>query len=304
MSAIAGILTIILLFVNIGVQPLKADTIEKSFSAAKAVEFSVAGGSVELIGEDTGRIVLEADCQEQFDEHFELVSETVDGVLKIEIKSRKKSSGLFKRFLDFGGSPGLKISLQVPFETECSIRTSGGNVDASSLNAPLSLNTSGGNIKCNNVLGDVLLKTSGGSINCGRIAGTLDAKTSGGNIRLAGCCAETEVKTSGGGIYVDDHIGCLNAKTSGGNIKAAFTTPPCKDCVLKTSGGGITLALPGDADAEIDARTSGGSVSTEIPVNATFPGEQDDDELNGTIGDGGPNIMLRTSGGGIRIKKS
>ena len=51
----------------------------------------------------------------------------------------------------------------------------------------------------------------------------------------------------------------------------------------------------------LDAETSAGSVSSDLPV--TVSGIKDRGSLQGTINSGGPRLVLRSSGGGIRINK-
>jgi hypothetical protein len=52
---------------------------------------------------------------------------------------------------------------------------------------------------------------------------------------------------------------------------------------------------------ELDARASGGGVDSDVPV--TVQGTQERDQVRGRIGGGGPALVLRSSGGGIRVKR-
>jgi hypothetical protein len=52
---------------------------------------------------------------------------------------------------------------------------------------------------------------------------------------------------------------------------------------------------------DVNAHASGGHVSTDFPV--TIQGEIDRSSLQAKINGGGPELYLRTSGGGIHIKK-
>jgi hypothetical protein len=69
---------------------------------------------------------------------------------------------------------------------------------------------------------------------------------------------------------------------------------------LETSGGSVTVYLEGRLSFDLDAKTSGGRVYSDsaFDLNGTVKKTNVVGRLNG----GGPELYLRTSGGGIRIK--
>ena len=332
MGALAGILTVFLLFLNLGVDNLLADTVEKTFPVASAVELTTDGGSIDLIGSDTRKIELDIESKKEFDKYYEISSDVENGVLKIEIERKDKGFSFFKMFND---NNSLRIQVSVPFNTDCTLHTSGGSLQACSLDGDLTAHTSGGSIDCCNLHGEVDLHTSGGSVSCKRIAGDLTAKTSGGSIKLekvcgnyiaktsggsihaeclhgdgelntsggkislAECKGAVAAKTSGGGIDVDSHEGSLVARTSAGSVSASFISPPTGDCVLKTSAGSIKLAMPDRSGCWLDAHTSAGSVNCDLAVSNIDA--KDRSHLSGKIGGGGPKVTLETSAGSIRV---
>lgn len=180
-------------------------------------------------------------------------------------------------------------------------RTSGGNIKAGRLQQSANLKTSGGSITINGARANVVAHTSGGSIHLGETAGTVEARTSGGSIRLERVGGNVTARTSGGGIRIEDAYGAVDASTSGGSIHARLSRQPQGDSKLKTSGGGVTVLLSEGVGVEVDAESSGGSVSSDMPV--TIQGTKDRDSLRGRIGSGGPRLVLRSSGGGIRINR-
>jgi DUF4097 and DUF4098 domain-containing protein YvlB len=179
-------------------------------------------------------------------------------------------------------------------------KTSGGGIDTGHLDGPATLKTSGGSIRVKSARGNVVAHTSGGGITIGDATGPVEAKTSGGSITLARVEGDVVARTSGGGIRIEDATGSINASTSGGSIHASMSRQPRGDSKLSTSGGGVTLAVAPNLAVELDARASGGGVRSDVPV--TVQGTQDEDTLQGRINGGGPQLVLRTSGGGIRIK--
>ena len=147
---------------------------------------------------------------------------------------------------------------------------------------------------------NVDLDTSGGSIKIEDLTGNVDARTSGGSIALGDIVGNVEVDTSGGSIKVDSVYGEIDANTSGGSIKVEFKKQITEDAKLSTSGGSITAILPEDIEIDISASTSGGKVSTEFNVDGRIKKRS----IKGKINGGGPELILRTSGGSVRVNQS
>lgn len=179
-------------------------------------------------------------------------------------------------------------------------RTSGGSIRTGHLEGPARLTTSGGSIHVTGAAGEVVAHTSGGSIDIGKSAARVEARTSGGSIKLGPVGGEVTARTSGGGIRIEDAAGRVDASTSGGSIHATISRQPAGDSRLSTSGGGVTVNIAGGIGVELDARASGGGVHADVPV--TIQGRQNDDSIQGRIGAGGPKLVLRSSGGGIRVR--
>ncbi len=163
----------------------------------------------------------------------------------------------------WGRNANVRFSIKVPAEYNIDVKTGGGSIDLDDLN------------------GKVKVRTSGGSIALGKIQGNVDAKTSGGSIR------------------VDEVAGNIDAHTSGGSIKATLTKQPTADCRLTTSGGSVTAYLAPDIAVNLVASTSGGGVRSDFKVNGYLTKRSIEGEING----GGPQLLLRTSGGSVSVKE-
>lgn len=187
-----------------------------------------------------------------------------------------------------------------PIDGTVDAKTSGGNITTGRLGGKSTLKTSGGNITVDGAAGEVEAHTSGGSIEIGDTTGPVEAKTSGGNITLARVAGEVLARTSGGGIKIEDAAGRVDASTSGGSIHARISRQPNGDSKLSTSGGAVVVSLAPSIAVDLDAQASGGGVSSDVPI--TVQGTQDDDSLRGKINGGGPKLVLRSSGGGVRVK--
>lgn len=212
----------------------------------------------------------------------------------------------------------VRWNIRVPDRYNVDVETSGGSIEIDDIRGTVEARTSGGGIKTGRIDGQGTLKTSGGSITVagasarlvahtsgggitvGDTTGPVEAKTSGGSIRLARTGGDVVARTSGGGIHIEDAMGKVDAHTSGGSIHAKLSRQPAADSSLKTSGGGVVVSLAPSIAVDLDAHSSGGGVRSDVPV--TVQGTQDDDSIRGRINGGGPKLVLRSSGGGIRVK--
>jgi len=211
----------------------------------------------------------------------------------------------------------VRFVVNVPSQYNVNLKTSGGDISVSDLNGQAKVSTSGGDVSLGHIAGAVdahtsggdvsmagsqtnaLLSTSGGDIKVDDASGSLNVKTSGGSIDIRRVQADLKAHTSGGSIEIGDAGGMIDASTSGGSIRAHLSRQPHGDSRLSTSGGGITVSVASNVALDIDAHTSGGDVTADVPV--TILGKQEDTTLNGKLNGGGPKLVLRSSGGDIRL---
>ena len=184
---------------------------------------------------------------------------------------------------------------------QAKVKTSGGGIKLGMIQGLVSAHTSGGDIRVAGSGAAVDLHTSGGGIEVGNVAGNVQAKTSGGSVSVERAGGEVYIRSSGGGIDIGEAGGTVDASTSGGSIKARLAAQPKADSKLSTSGGGITVSIAPNVAVEVDAHTSGGDVTTDVPI--TIQGRQEESSIAGKINGGGPRLVLRSSGGDIRIRK-
>jgi len=179
--------------------------------------------------------------------------------------------------------------------------TSGGGLRFARVRGPLDGHTSGGGIRVEDCEGSVKINTSGGGIDVNGGGGSLDGDTSGGSVTVKNFHGPARVETSGGGITLENITGKIEGSTSGGSISARFASPQLEDVKLETSGGGVTVHVAEGSAFDLDASTSGGDVSTDLPV--TVVGKIGRSHMKGTVNGGGKTLYLRSSGGGIHVKR-
>lgn len=305
------------------------DRIQRSFEAAPGGRLVIAAdrGSIEIRPTATGNAAIEvvriakaasgAREREILQRHRVQFAESA-GEIRVTGKTDQDSSW---RWWGQGWGQGLQVRFiaTIPKAFHVRLQTAGGAINLGDLEGEARLQTSGGSLKAGKIRGPVWGRTSGGSISIEACAAEADVGTSGGSIQLGNMQAEVVARTSGGSIVVDAALGRarlstsggqikvreahaeLEASTSGGSISATFSRQPSGPCSLKTSGGSIEVSLGEELGFDIDAETSGGRVSTELPI--TTQGEVRRAQLRGTVNGGGQKLLLRTSGGNIRIQK-
>ncbi len=130
-------------------------------------------------------------------------------------------------------------------------------------------------------LARIEVATSNGAIEVRDCDGTVDAGTSNGAIRLAGTRTIGRLQTSNGAIEAE--LRALEA-----------------DARITTSNGAVRLRLASSINATIEARTSNGRVTVSgLPLATTVAGPS---EVRGTLGAGGPRLLVVTSNGQIALE--
>ena len=179
--------------------------------------------------------------------------------------------------------------------------TSGGGLRFTRIRGPLTGNTSGGGIDVSDCEGKIKVETSGGGISVSGGSGSLEGETSGGGVSVKNFAGPARVGTSGGGITLVNVLGALDGHTSGGPINVTLPSPFPGPVRLSTSGGGVIVHAPETAAFQLDAETSGGNVKCDLPI--TLRGKKEHSRMLGAVNDGETPVHLRSSGGGIHVKR-
>jgi hypothetical protein len=130
----------------------------------------------------------------------------------------------------------------------------------------------------------------------------LDLSTTNGGISVTGVRAAVEARSTNGGIRLEDVEGAVRARTTNGGVQAYFSQGAelQHDTDLQTTNGAVSLHLPEGVSARIEASTRNGGITTDFPI--TVFGRLGRN-LSGILGDGGPEIRIRTTNGPVRIRR-
>lgn len=301
------------LLLALGTAPAGAETVRESFTVGEGGTLIVDTdlGSVEVRTQGSDRVEVVVSITGSNVDDFDVVT-AQDGD-DVRIRGEYERSGSL-----FGGrNPRVHFEITVPERYNVDLGTAGGSITVDDLGGQARAKTSGGSLTFGAIRGPVWGRTSGGSITLASSSGEADVRTSGGSIRIGEVEGETVAHTSGGSIEIDrargrvdaetsggsirvhEVLGPIRASTSGGGVTAYISEQPRADCRLTTSGGGITVYLADDVAVDLDA-------SGSQKPRCDF--ELDDavktrTSLKGKINGGGPELFLRTSGGGVRVAR-
>jgi len=214
----------------------------------------------------------------------------------ITASAKRTDGGTFSGWFGSGSNISISFVVYAPHGSLVDGRTSGGSVKAVDFNNNVSLRTSGGSVTAELITGDVNLRTSGGSITMRDLNGRVQARTSGGSIRADGLNGLSDLRTSGGSIRLQTVAGGVSARTSGGSIRAEMVDF-IDDLDFRTSGGSIHIKIPETNHFNVDLR--GNRVDMEL---RNFTGSTERNRITGQIGDGGPLLAARTSGGRVSVE--
>ncbi len=131
----------------------------------------------------------------------------------------------------------------------------------------------------------------------------LDVYTVNGKVAVVGVRGRLDVRTTNGGIRIDDAGGTVQARTTNGGIDVELRQIDAgENLSFRTTNGSITISLPEEIHANLTARTTNGSIRTDFPVQVV--GKMSRTRIEGEINGGGGKLDLKTTNGGIKIRKS
>jgi DUF4097 and DUF4098 domain-containing protein YvlB len=290
-----GVMVVALALLAMASPAAAESRIEKNLELQPKGQFVLESeaGSVTVTGasRSDAHIVITSN-REDLTSELEFSFSSSGGVAHVTAR-RKHESG-------WSHSLSLHFEIEVPTETRTELRTGGGGITLSGLRGAADVKTSGGPIEVTGLDGTLEAHTSGGPIRLREVTGDSHIATSGGPIDVDALDGNLQAHTSGGGIHINHVSGYVEAKSSGGPIRVTYSPGNRHGGVLETSGGSIEVAIDPSANLNLDASTSGGSVHSDLPVRVV--GTVSHSSMHGSIGAGGEELRLHTSGGSIHIR--
>lgn len=203
----------------------------------------------------------------------------------------------------------VRLELNVPHEADLDVQTDDGNVTADAfhgnihfasgdgasntdvnglkghIHGNIRFASGDGNIDVHGLTGQIRLHSGDGHINAEDLDGTLNADSGDGHITVRGRFDSLTLKSGDGSVNAE----AISGSKLGG------------DWNLRTGDGSVTLRLADGFDADLDASTGDGNINLDFPV--TVSGSLSHSHVHGTLGKGGPPLVIHTGDGSIHIQK-
>jgi hypothetical protein len=178
----------------------------------------------------------------------------------------------------------VRIELRIPRQADLDIHTGDGHIHSEAVAGRIHFDTGDGHITANGLAGEIRLHTGDGHIEVARFDGSLDADTGDGRMNVSGRFDALILKTGDGSIVAEAERGSA--------IKSSWS--------LRSGDGSITLRVPEGLGAQLDAHTGDGHISVDFPITAS--GTLGNSTIRGKLGNGGPELTIRTGDGSIRLE--
>ncbi|MFN7947054.1 MAG: DUF4097 family beta strand repeat-containing protein [Blastocatellia bacterium] len=130
----------------------------------------------------------------------------------------------------------------------------------------------------------------------------LSLKAHNGGIGINGVTGRIEFETVNGGVSLKELGGSVKGTTTNGGVSVVLSGNRWdgEGLDVKTTNGGVSLAIPENYSARLETGTVNGGMNLGIPL--TMEGEIKR-ELSVDLGSGGSPLRVRTTNGGISIKR-
>lgn len=230
------------------------------------------------------------------------------GRIRVEVRVTGATTWMF-------GGPNVRVRIWVPEKTSVDIRSKGGPVRIEDLVGSVRLRARDGDAEIRGIEGPVKLRVEDGDAEIEEIRGDLDVSCTDGAIRAIWVSGDVEARTTEGAIvleHVGGHVvaktlsgdievaevsGPVEARTEHGHLRVAFVAVPEGSLIVER--GNIDVRFPADTNALLDAEVTRGEI--EIAEGLISNGDVTARHARGTLGAGGPRLVLRSSQGWIRV---
>lgn len=130
----------------------------------------------------------------------------------------------------------------------------------------------------------------------------LDLRTHNGGISVEGVQGRIDVEALNGGVSIRNVQGDLRGGTTNGGVTLSLDGDRWvgEGVDLETTNGGITIIVPERYSARLETGTVNGGMNVDFPI--TVQGRVGR-RLSTTLGSGGPLIRVRTTNGGVTLRR-
>ena len=180
----------------------------------------------------------------------------------------------------------------------------GDDVDISNIGGNASIEGAfSGSIAANNVGQTFYCATQFSELTVSQLRGRLAMDS--GDVSISDAGGDAKIVTRDKDVKAERVAGQLNIVDSHGDIAIHYDKPPRADLIVSNESADISLTLPSNSSFVLSALSRGGEVDSDFSGPALRPvSDENQQQLEGQFGSGGPKISLATTYGTIHIGKT
>jgi len=206
--------------------------------------------------------------------------------------------------IDYINAHEISVDYEItaPADTTVTTRSGSGDQRMEGLRSNLKLESGSGDMRLEDIRGDIRLHTGSGDVTAREIAGPFSAEAGSGDIRAEEKGkGDVRVHTGSGNVELRGIDGTLDAHSGSGDMTIQGANSGRWE--IRTSSGNVDLELPSGSSFDLDASAGSGSVTVDRPVTMVVQGDlrRAQHEVRGKVSGGGPELLVHTGSGDVRI---
>jgi DUF4097 and DUF4098 domain-containing protein YvlB len=196
------------------------------------------------------------------------------------------------------------LEVFVPRRAKVWIKTATADITVSGVQGQLDLYVVGGTIRVTGNPSELNAEAIDGDIEVNGSPGWLRAKSASGNVTLKGTSGDMTLSTVTGGISVSGaRFERAKLETVAGSVRFAGDVEPAGTLDIDTHSGAVELAFPPKPSLDLEIVTISGTIRNSLSSKKPAPGRYGRGaELNGSIGNGGARVSVRSFKGTITLR--
>jgi DUF4097 and DUF4098 domain-containing protein YvlB len=185
-----------------------------------------------------------------------------------------------------------------------SLQGAGGQVEIADVTGNVTLQGEYyGPIRARNVTGGLRFTSSRTAIDVGRLTGHLEVDSD--SVEIADAAGAVKLSTHDKDVTLENVAGAIDVSDRHGDLDVRLSQPLSAPIRLVNDTGDVTLTLPSKPNFTIDASSRSGKIESDFsgPTLNLVNGE-DNGHLQGSYGNGGPQIHIETSYGTLSLHQA
>lgn len=212
----------------------------------------------------------------------------------------------------------IHVEVRLPSRVEAELRAPGGEIDVADLEGTMDLQVMGGSCRAENLEGNLSLRAESSDVFINRLTGDdVNVRVAVGSVQMEDVQAESlSLRSVAAPVTLTSVEGAISVTANSTPVDLQNVTGPC---TARCQGGALTYT--GTPPAETELTVVGSRLSVDLPSahaatltmtgdtvslddDFAFEGERREHEIEGTLNDGGPALILRAIGGTVECRAS